>query len=88
MNESCTELVLNEQLLRVLRELAQVKHLTDNPGSGLPRAEAALFAVQCWWVARPLCPVVSTQPRALGSGRGLNGRTEGGWLLPSWAETT
>lgn len=37
------QLVLNEQLLRGLRELAKVKHLTDNLCSHLPRAEAVPF---------------------------------------------
>ena len=53
MNESCTQLVLNEQhrpprLVRRLRELMQVKSLTHSLHSGLPRAEAAHLAVQCW----------------------------------------
>ena len=52
LNESSTQLVLNEQHLppgleRGFRELVQVRRLTHSPCSGWPRTEAALLAEQC-----------------------------------------
>ena len=55
MDESSTQLVLNEQHLppgleRGFRELMQVRRLTHSPRSGWPRAEAAHLAEQRGWV--------------------------------------